>query len=182
MARDIRLVVIHCSATPNDRDLFGPAPKMTPFPVEVINEWHRARGFKRDPEAAKRMNPALDAIGYHYVIYRSGVVVTGRAEDEVGAHVKGFNQKSIGVCLLGTDQYEPRQWASLKKLVGLIRGRYPGVKLLGHRDLSPDKDGDGQVEPHEWLKTCPGFDVAAWEAAGFVPPQEAIYNPQKEAA
>lgn len=42
----------------------------------------------------------------------------------------------------------------------------------GHRDLSPDIDGDGVVERHEWLKTCPGFDVAAWLASGMRIPQE----------
>jgi len=182
VSRDIRLLVVHCSDTPNEATLFGPPPKMEPFPVERINEWHRKRGFRRDPEAMKRMNPRLDAIGYHFVIYRNGAIETGRHPDEVGAHVKGFNQKSLGVCLLGTDKFTLEQWAALKKLVAVQRANYPGLALLGHRDLSPDKDGDGRVEPHEWLKTCPGFDVAAWEAAGFEPPQEAIYREPQEAA
>jgi N-acetyl-anhydromuramyl-L-alanine amidase AmpD len=42
--------------------------------------------------------------------------------------------------------------------------------ICGHRDLSPDRNGNGLVEPIEWLKTCPGFDVAAWLAADMVPP------------
>jgi hypothetical protein len=30
---------------------------------------------------------------------------------------------------------------------------------MGHRDLSPDLDGNGHIEPDEWMKQCPGFDV-----------------------
>jgi hypothetical protein len=28
--------------------------------------------------------------------------------------------------------------------------------------MSPDLDRDGKVEPHEWLKMCPCFDVVEW--------------------
>ena len=39
---------------------------------------------------------------------------------------------------------------------------YPGiVDILGHRDASPDKNGDGEIEPAEWIKQCPCFDVRA---------------------
>ena len=31
--------------------------------------------------------------------------------------------------------------------------------IFGHRDLSPDVDGDGHIEPEEWMKSCPCFDV-----------------------
>ena len=31
--------------------------------------------------------------------------------------------------------------------------------VLGHRDTSPDLDGDGIVEPEEWTKMCPCFDA-----------------------
>ena len=40
--------------------------------------------------------------------------------------------------------------------------KYPKATVLGHRDLSPDRDGDGIVEPHEWRKACPCFDARAW--------------------
>ena len=31
--------------------------------------------------------------------------------------------------------------------------------ILGHRDLSADLDGNGKIEPSEWVKFCPCFDV-----------------------
>ena len=37
---------------------------------------------------------------------------------------------------------------------------YPGCKVCGHRDLSPDLNGNGEIEPEEWVKQCPCFDVS----------------------
>ncbi|MDA5624327.1 N-acetylmuramoyl-L-alanine amidase, partial [Pasteurella multocida] len=34
--------------------------------------------------------------------------------------------------------------------------------ICGHRDLSPDLNGDGTITPNEWLKDCPCFDVWEW--------------------
>ena len=64
--------------------------------------------------------------------------------------------------MIGTSAYTLAQWRELDALVAKLRARYPTAQILGHRDLSPDLDGDGIIEKHEWLKTCPGFDVAAW--------------------
>ena len=172
--RPINLIVIHCSATPNDDTLFrgkaGDADFQTP--LTAIDAWHRQRGFRRDPAARAIFNPDLGAIGYHYVIYRAGVVVTGRGEAEIGAHAQGHNARSLGICLVGIDAYTPSQWESLRTLVNGLLARYPLARVVGHRDLSPDIDGDGTVERHEWLKTCPGFDVGAWFASGMRPPLE----------
>jgi hypothetical protein len=30
---------------------------------------------------------------------------------------------------------------------------------VGHRDLSPDLNGDGIIQPGEWTKMCPCYDV-----------------------
>ena len=171
--RAMNLIVIHCSASPNADPLFRGRHGAPGFrtPVGIIDEWHRARGFRRDPEAAKRFNPHLAAIGYHFVIYRNGAVAAGRHEDEIGAHVAGHNRKSLGVCLIGTDEYTPDQWDALAGLVGALRKKYPLARVVGHRDLSPDRNGDGVVTPVEWTKTCPGFDVAAWIARGMTPPE-----------
>jgi hypothetical protein len=46
---------------------------------------------------------------------------------------------------------------------------YPDSKTKGHRDYSPDKNSDGIIQPSEWMKTCPGFDVAAWLAGNLLP-------------
>jgi hypothetical protein len=36
---------------------------------------------------------------------------------------------------------------------------YPIVDVLGHRDASPDKNGDGVITKNEWVKSCPCFSV-----------------------
>lgn len=144
--RRIELLVVHCSAT---------RPKMDVGRAE-INEWHAARGWGR--------------IGYHYVIRRNGALETGREESEVGVHCKGHNSNSIGICMVGgvndagkaEDNFTPSQFATLHAMLLDLRADYPDAEILGHRDLSPDKDGDGIVEKWEWVKDCPSFDVRAW--------------------
>ena len=84
------------------------------------------------------------------------------------------------------------QWAALAKLTRHLCEKYsvparfaqavaPGKfarGILGHRDFSPDRNGNGHVEPFEWLKECPGFDVEAWLKAGMVPdPKHVIEVP-----
>lgn len=145
MPRSINLIVIHCSASPDGR----------PVSVETIRQWHRARGFTD--------------IGYHWVVGVTGQVYPGRPEESVGAHAKGHNAKSLGICMVGTERFPLHAWASLKAKIEQLLERFPGASVCGHRDLSPDLDGDGQVEPNEWIKICPGFDVAAWLQRGMMP-------------
>lgn len=135
-------------------------------PIQKINDWHKARRFKRSLSFRRRQNYSLDAVGYHYVIYLDGTVETGRHLDEVGAHVYGNNKNSIGICMLGTDKFTPAQYDALASLVDSLQKRHTAAKVLGHRDTSPDKNNDGLVQPWEWLKTCPGFDVARWLDTG----------------
>lgn len=147
MSRDIDLLVVHCSAT---------RPSLDVHAID-IDRWHKARGWS--------------GIGYHYVITRSGTVEVGRPEDAAGAHVQGHNRNSIGICLVGgvaedgrtlEANYRDIQLSALKRLLRELRERYPHAAICGHRDLSPDRDGDGVVERHEWVKGCPSFDVGTW--------------------
>ena len=145
-------IVIHCSATRLTRDL-GAAD---------IDEMHRAKGWRK--------------IGYHAVIRRNGVVEFGRHFDNQGAHVSGFNEHTVGVCLIGGlldngesgqeffDTFTEEQEDSLISTLIFLRRAWPDAQIVGHRDLSPDLDGDGIIEEHEWLKDCPTFDVADWMA------------------
>lgn len=165
MKREINLIVIHCSASPNGDGL----NRGGLTPDQVIDRWHKQRGFHRSVVAKLAQNPTLDAIGYHFVIGTDGTVFTGRGLDEIGAHAQGHNAKSVGVCMVGTDSFTPQQWTALAETVRMLRDLYPSARLCGHRDLSPDLDGDGKVESSEWTKTCPGFDVAAWVAGGLAP-------------
>lgn len=145
--RVITHLVVHCSATPASRDIGA----------KEIDRMHRERGFLK--------------IGYHYVIKRDGTVEIGRQESEVGAHVTGHNKNSIGICLIGgvaadgktaERNYTPNQYGSLAALLYGLKGRYRKAEILGHRDLSPDRNGDGKITSNEWLKQCPCFDVREW--------------------
>ncbi|MDP1681063.1 MAG: N-acetylmuramoyl-L-alanine amidase [Burkholderiales bacterium] len=169
--RAIKLIIIHCSATANGDTLFRSSPGGPGLvaPVVVIDRMHRARKFQRADIWRNRQNPGLTSIGYHFVVYTNGAVASARHLEEIGAHVKGYNANSIGICMIGTDSYERVQWKALAALViGLLK-TYPNARVCGHRDLSPDSDNDGTVEPHEWLKTCPGFDVKTWVDGGMSP-------------
>jgi N-acetyl-anhydromuramyl-L-alanine amidase AmpD len=149
--RLIRHIIIHCSASQN-----GDA-RVT---RDVIDGWHRERGW--------------NGIGYHYVIETDGEVKVGRTEDRIGAHVEGQNADSIGVCMVGTDRFSRAQWDALMLLVDDLESRYPQADTKGHRDYSPDRNGDGIIEPWEWMKTCPGFDVATWLHDGAPKPENVL--------
>tara|TARA_R110002074_G_scaffold104230_6_gene225049 strand:+ start:3030 stop:3407 length:378 start_codon:yes stop_codon:yes gene_type:complete len=114
-------------------------------------------------------------IGYHEVIKRDGTIELGRPLHTQGAHVKGVNNKSVGICLIGgiTDggmpenNYTEEQWRSLRKTIQHKLLIYPEAQVLGHRDFSPDLNNDGLITPNEWIKNCPCFSVSDWVSAGF---------------
>lgn len=156
-------IIVHCADTPNGR----------PFTAADIDRWHGERGFRRDPRALTGEGPwagqgphasELAHIGYHYVIRVNGVVEVGRRLTETGAHCRGRNGRSIGVCLVGRDRFSPAQWRSLRKLVEAEqrdrrRDGRPPLAVYGHRRFNR-------------RKTCPNFDVAAWLAGGLEPLQD----------
>lgn len=144
--RTINLIVVHCTATPEGRDVT----------TADIDRQHRQRGFT--------------SIGYHYVIYRDGTLHLGRPVTEVGAHVRGYNRYSIGVAYVGglasdgrtpKDTRTPEQRQALRNLLARLKSRFTEARICGHRDLSPDMNRDGRIEPSEWLKACPCFDATA---------------------
>ena len=162
----INKIVIHCSATKNGKSL----RTATQTAAQRIDEWHKQRGFKRSPVLAKQFNPHLQHLGYHYVIDTDGTVETGRMVGEIGAHVKGHNQYSVGICLVGGidasgknyGEYTEKQWIALHKLLQKLESEYPSARICGHRDLSQDINNDGTITPNEWIKDCPCFDVWTW--------------------
>lgn len=146
--RKINLIVIHCSATREDRT----------FSEQDLEVCHRRRGF--------------NGIGYHFYVRKNGDIKTTRPIDRTGAHARGFNAGSIGICYEGgldgkgcpADTRTSWQKHSMHVLVITLLQDYPGCRICGHRDLSPDMNGNGEIEPEEWIKQCPCFEVGKeWE-------------------
>ena len=143
LPREIKLLVIHCSATRCDRH----------FSVEALRRSHLARGFAD--------------IGYHFYITRDGEVHICRPVHQIGAHATGWNDKSIGICYEGgldckgqpKDTRTEWQKHSLRVLILALLKDYPNCRICGHRDLSPDLNGNGEIEPEEWIKACPCFNA-----------------------
>lgn len=143
-------IIIHCSATRAGQDLRA----------KDIDRMHRQRGFS--------------CIGYNFVVDLDGTVENGRPLTMEGAHCnsKGFsgvsyNKHSIGICYIGgldasgrpVDTRTDEQKVALRNLVAKLCKEYDIIELLGHRDTSPDLDGSGEVEPREFIKACPCFEV-----------------------
>ena len=150
--RTITLIVLHCSGTRTTQK----------YTFRQCREDHRRRGWKD--------------IGYHYYITRDGQVHEGRPLWQEGAHCKGHNKHSIGICYEGGldalgnpgDTRTRAQRESMRALLERLHDQFPSAIIMGHRDLSPDLDGDGHVSPDEWLKFCPCFD-ALWDYADLEP-------------
>ena len=128
--RNIKEIIVHCSATPEGKD----------FTVAQIKQWHLQRGFSD--------------IGYHYIIYRDGSVHAGRPESVSGAHCTGHNTISIGVCYIGgcatngttpKDTRTPAQKVALVKLLKDLKAKYPKATIHSHKDYAN--------------KACPSFDA-----------------------
>lgn len=105
--------------------------------------------------------------GYHYVIQADGTITQLLGEQFVSNGVKGYNSTAVNVAYMGgidaqgnaVDNRTPEQKASLVKLLKELKGRYPKAEILGHRDISPDTNGNGIVDPWERVKECPCFDA-----------------------
>ena len=142
--RYVDTIVIHCSATRENQD----------YTFENCIRDHKVRGFRK--------------CGYHYYIRKDGTVHIGRTLDEVGAHAgKGHNQNSIGICYEGgldsnSNPKDTRTEAQKDAILTCIKesmayGKI--IRIVGHRDLSPDLNKNGIVEPFEWIKSCPCFEA-----------------------
>lgn len=149
---DIRYIVVHCSATRATR----------PYPVEALTRDHLQRGFR--------------SAGYHFYIRRSGALIPLRPLEQIGAHIRGYNRCSWGICYEGglsdeglpADTRTQPQRQTLLLLLRRLKALAPQARIVGHRDLSPDRNGDGHISPDEWLKACPCFD-ARHEYASLTP-------------
>jgi N-acetyl-anhydromuramyl-L-alanine amidase AmpD len=128
------LIFVHCSATKPSMDT----------DIKDIDRWHRERGFLK--------------VGYHFVIKRDGTLQKGRELMEAGAHVKSYNHRSIGLCLIGgvsetnievwENNFQPVQFSTLYNLLVDLKEKFPDAKIMGHNEVSP--------------KACPSFNVQEW--------------------
>jgi len=132
--RKIDTIIVHCSAS-------------SAGCARLINDWHLSRGF--------------NSIGYHFVILNGrpyqgakymaaldGQIEVGRPLGQVGAHCKGYNRHSIGVCLIGRDDFTVSQFRALAALCDDLESADMGPLL--------------NIIPHAFYnkkKSCPNFDV-----------------------
>lgn len=137
-----RRINVHCSAGYGN--------------VKSMQAWWRSLGWKVD--------------GYNYVIDLDGTIHPLVPEDQVSNGVKGYNSDAINICYIGgveKDNYSkakdtrtPEQKESIICLIELLLERYPTITIIkGHRDYSPDKNGNGVIDPWERIKECPSFDA-----------------------
>lgn len=142
--RHIDEIIIHCSATPPG----WMKGNTTAEKVAEIRRWHvEERGWSD--------------IGYHYAVDLDGTVVSGRPIEKTGAHTKGRNANSIGICLIGgkggtandkfEDNFTQAQANALRTLIAGLKREYPSIeKISGH---------------NQWAaKACPCFNAPAWYA------------------
>lgn len=133
MRKSTNFIVVHCAATSPSMDIGA----------KEIDRWHRQRGWL--------------GIGYHFVIRRNGTVEEGRHIDKAGAHAVNYNNKSVGVCLVGgvkEDKKTPEanftneQYKALVALLKRLKEKYPSAKIIGHNEIA--------------AKACPSFNVQNW--------------------
>jgi N-acetylmuramoyl-L-alanine amidase len=130
--RHINKFIIHCADTPEGKY----------FDADNIREWHKERGF--------------NDIGYHYVILLDGTIQLGRDIKTIGAHARGVNKSSIGICYIGgknsafkdsKDTRTHKQKESLEVLLKTLIRMFPNSEILGH------------YQAVKTTKKCPSFDA-----------------------
>lgn len=157
--RHLDEIIIHCSATPPGWMSGNTAAEK----VNEIRRWHVKERKWSD-------------IGYHYIIDRDGTVVTGRPVSKAGAHVKGRNANSIGVCLIGgqggtandkfEDNFTQAQANALRTLIAGLKREHPSIdKISGHNQWS--------------AKACPCFNASAWYARKPAPEISGVVGAQQ---
>ncbi len=147
--RQINKIIVHCSATKRSQNISA----------AIIRSWHMTR----------KPVPFSD-IGYHFYIRKGGILETGRPLERSGAHCKGENHDSIGICLEGglaedgtpENNFDEDQFNALWQIANGMMWRFGFTEIKGHRDYSPDKNNDGVITKDEWIKVCPCFNVKAW--------------------
>lgn len=129
--RKINRIIMHCSKS-SPSSAYG---------FDEIKRDHLAKGWTN--------------IGYHFVIDGSGKIHIGRPLEIIGAHCYGHNSDSIGICIIGGNDwrfdFKPDQIQAAHMLVGSLR-RIFNIQIsdiLGHNELDP-------------LTKCPVYSMDAF--------------------
>ena len=139
--RNIKYIFVHCTAS-----------QQTATVQQILKEFTQ-RGW-RIP-------------GYHYIVDPKGMLTQLVAEDRISNGVKGYNAESINVAYIGgidskkkaIDNRTPEQKKTLLNILTRLKKKYPNAIIMGHRDISPDKNHNGIVDPWERIKECPCFNA-----------------------
>ncbi len=139
--RKIERIFVHCTASSQT------------WGVGELSAEFKRKGWK---------NP-----GYHYVVTSDGRIHQMLDDSKVSNGVKGYNSTSVNVAYVGgidakgkaVDNRTAAQKKALVDLLKILRKRYPKARILGHRDISPDQNGNGRVDQWERIKECPCFDA-----------------------
>ncbi len=141
-------IIIHCSATPPSMDIGA----------KEIDGWHRARGWLK--------------IGYHKVVRRDGTIEDGRGLWDAGAHAKGYNSRSVGICMVGgvaekgkrneghgfsrtflpEKNFTDCQWRSLRALIDVLLEEFPMARVIGHNEISSKDCPSWDLDTTPWLR------------------------------
>lgn len=141
MARKIKKIFVHCTASRQS------------WSVDALLKEFTNKGWHYP--------------GYHWIVTADGKRTQLMTEDLPSNGVTGHNFDSINVAYMGgisrtgkpIDNRTEAQKLALRELLVELRKRYPDAKIMGHRDISPDKNHNGVVDPWERIKECPCFDA-----------------------
>jgi len=140
--RNIKYLVVHCTASPQTQKV-----------KDILHYWKATLGWKSP--------------GYHVLVEPNGTAHELQNIAQPSNGVKGFNANSIHISYIGgvdkdgkaVDNRTPEQKETILRYLRDWKKKFPGARILGHRDFSPDKNGNGRVDPWERIKECPSFDA-----------------------
>lgn len=139
--RVIKYIVIHCTGASASQTV-----------ASIKNYWKTELKWKN--------------VGYHHLVSADGLDNVLAPISSVTNGVAGYNANSIHLSYIGganwKDTRTEAQKNTLARLVKMYKKQFPNAVVCGHRDFSTDKNGNGVIEPHEYMKVCPAFEVSTW--------------------
>lgn len=150
--RIINYIYIHCSAGHSDlegvkRWWFTPKPNGMGWNTGGYHKWVDYDGLITDVYPLSQITNGVlgknkDAA---HISYRGGV---DKKNVKVSKDTRTEMQK-VGILEAIREILEElKQYQDISK-----------IKIMGHRDASPDKNGNGVIEPWERIKDCPSFEA-----------------------